>query len=129
MNTPQLFLSRPCPARAPACSDRRPWRAALRCRSQQAASEPDLQPEVVPSALPRVLRVERDYGALDKKDFAKFVQFFRQASPYIAGHRGRTFVLAIPGEVGRATVHFVWCPRQPCRQLLQHLVHSASWYR
>ncbi|EFN52161.1 hypothetical protein CHLNCDRAFT_7287, partial [Chlorella variabilis] len=28
-----------------------------------------------------------------------FVQFFRQASPYIEGHRSRTFVLAIPGEV------------------------------
>lgn len=27
------------------------------------------------------------------------MQFFRQASPYIEGHRGRTFVLAIPGEV------------------------------
>lgn len=29
------------------------------------------------------------------------LQFFRQASPYIEGHRGRTFVLAIPGEVRR----------------------------
>lgn len=26
-------------------------------------------------------------GALDEDDYAKFVQFFRQASPYIAGHR------------------------------------------
>jgi hypothetical protein len=45
-----------------------------------------------------VLR-ERDYGALDQSHFSLFVQFFRQASPYIEGHRGRTFVLAIPGEV------------------------------
>lgn len=52
----------------------------------------------MPSTLPRVLR-ERDYGALDKSQFRLFVQFFRQASPYIEGHRGRTFVLAIPGEV------------------------------
>ncbi|KAL4423548.1 hypothetical protein ABPG77_006571 [Micractinium sp. CCAP 211/92] len=51
-----------------------------------------------PPSLPRVLR-ERDYGALEKSQFPLFVQFFRQASPYIEGHRGRTFVLAIPGEV------------------------------
>ncbi|KAL3139784.1 hypothetical protein ABBQ38_004086 [Trebouxia sp. C0009 RCD-2024] len=38
-------------------------------------------------------------GALERKDYAKFVQFFRQASPYIEGHRGRTFVVVIPGEV------------------------------
>lgn len=50
------------------------------------------------SSLPRVLR-ERDYGALEKSQYSLFVQFFRQASPYIEGHRGRTFVLAIPGEV------------------------------
>jgi len=30
---------------------------------------------------------------------ATLVDFFRQASPYIAGHRGRTFVVVIPGEV------------------------------
>ena len=38
-------------------------------------------------------------GVLERKDFGKFVQFFRQASPYIEGHRGRTFVVVIPGEV------------------------------
>jgi hypothetical protein len=38
-------------------------------------------------------------GALSKQDYGKFVQFFRQASPYIEGHRGRTFVVVIPGEV------------------------------
>lgn len=38
-------------------------------------------------------------GALDEEDYGKFVQFFRQASPYIAGHRARTFVVVIPGEV------------------------------
>ena len=36
---------------------------------------------------------------LRREDFSKFVQFFRQASPYIEGHRGRTFVIVIPGEV------------------------------
>ncbi|KAK9824282.1 hypothetical protein WJX72_009159 [[Myrmecia] bisecta] len=40
-----------------------------------------------------------DSGALSRKDFGKFVQFFRQASAYIKGHRGRTFVVVIPGEV------------------------------
>ncbi len=39
-------------------------------------------------------------GSLRKKDFRKFVHFFRQASPYIEGHRDKTFVIVIPGEVG-----------------------------
>jgi amino-acid N-acetyltransferase len=30
---------------------------------------------------------------------ASLVNFFRQASPYIAGHRGRTFVVVLPGGV------------------------------
>lgn len=38
-------------------------------------------------------------GALSRNDFPKFVQFFRSASPYIEGHRGRTFVIVIPGAV------------------------------
>eukprot|EP00775_Hariotina_reticulata_P009747 gene9747-9905_t len=38
-------------------------------------------------------------GSEDGQDYGKFVQFFRQASPYIEGHRGRTFVVVIPGDV------------------------------
>eukprot|EP00798_Chlamydomonas_sp_ICE-L_P030535 gene30535-35564_t len=38
-------------------------------------------------------------GALMKEDFTKFVQFFRQASAYIEGHRGRAFVIVLPGSV------------------------------
>ena len=38
--------------------------------------------------------------SLPKGDFTKFVRYFRQASPYIEGHRGRTFVIVVPGEVG-----------------------------
>uniref|UniRef100_A0A7S3RA34 amino-acid N-acetyltransferase n=1 Tax=Dunaliella tertiolecta TaxID=3047 RepID=A0A7S3RA34_DUNTE len=38
-------------------------------------------------------------GKLHPRDYPKFVQFFRHASPYIAGHRGRTFVIVIPGNV------------------------------
>eukprot|EP00983_Pelagomonas_calceolata_P048439 1141042-Pelagomonas_calceolata.AAC.10 len=37
-------------------------------------------------------------GKLHPRDYPKFVQFFRHASPYIAGHRGRTFVIVIPGN-------------------------------
>lgn len=70
--------------------------AGGKLRSNNAVSGPT----AAAAALPRVLR-ERDYGALDKSQYNLFVQFFRQASPYIEGHRSRTFVLAIPGEVGR----------------------------
>lgn len=53
-------------------------------------------------------------GALSKQDYGKFVQFFRQASPYIEGHRGRTFVVVIPGEVGGFS--------------LPHLSTCSSWH-
>ncbi len=44
-------------------------------------------------------------GSLSRDDFFKFVQFFRQASPYIEGHRGRTFVIVLPGTVRDAFLH------------------------
>ncbi|KAL6785069.1 LCI8A [Auxenochlorella protothecoides x Auxenochlorella symbiontica] len=60
-----------------------------------SAEAPSPQHAVVPArGLPG-----RDYGALDRTQYGLFVQFFRQASPYIEGHRGRTFVISIPGEV------------------------------
>ncbi len=40
-------------------------------------------------------------GAIDPQDYGRFVHFFRAASAYIEGHRGRTFVVLAPGEVGR----------------------------
>lgn len=43
----------------------------------------------------RHLRSEREYGALDRSQYAQFVRFFRQASPYVEGHRGRTFVVSL----------------------------------
>ncbi len=53
--------------------------------------------------------------ALERKDFGKFVQFFRQASPYIEGHRGRTFVIVIPGEVRPLhTRHRLWSTQPAC---------------
>jgi hypothetical protein len=42
-------------------------------------------------------RLDRNSGALERDEYGKFVQFFRQASPYIEGHRCRTFVVVIPG--------------------------------
>lgn len=43
----------------------------------------------------------------------EFVSHLRNASPYIEGHRGRTFVLVIPGEVGAAMClrlqPAIWC--------------------
>ncbi len=86
------------------------------CAAEQTAAAAAAPPPAaaaaasVPGPVPRVLR-ERDYGALDKSQFSLFVQFFRQASPYIEGHRGRTFVLAIPGEV---------------RQMVNALPHAAD---
>lgn len=37
--------------------------------------------------------------SLNKGDYPKFVHHFRHASPYIEGHRGRTFIIVVPGEV------------------------------
>lgn len=38
---------------------------------------------------------EGGYEAVQER--AGFVDLFRRASPYLAGHRGRTFVVAVPG--------------------------------
>lgn len=43
-------------------------------------------------------------GKLQPQDYTKFVQFFRHASPYIAGHRGRTFVIVVPGNVSGSPI-------------------------
>lgn len=49
-------------------------------------------------------------GALAKADHGKFVQFFRQASPYIEGHRGRTFVIVVPGAVSARVLRTTHAP-------------------
>ena len=36
---------------------------------------------------------------LARADYGLFVKFFRGATSYIQGHRGRTFVIALPGDV------------------------------
>ena len=61
-------------------------------RSEQHPSEQSKQQSAGPN------------GALDRSEHAKFVHFFRMASPYIEGHRGRTFVIVLPGEVHR----YIW---------------------
>jgi hypothetical protein len=43
-------------------------------------------------------KLDRNSGALERDEYGKFVQFFRHATPYIEGHRSRTFVIVIPGE-------------------------------
>lgn len=48
-------------------------------------------------------------GKLQPQDYLKFVQFFRHASPYIAGHRGRTFVIVVPGSVSEGVPAPVLC--------------------
>lgn len=42
--------------------------------------------------------------AAEPLDYVSFVQHFRQASPYIVGHRNKTFVVVIPGEVSRVDI-------------------------
>jgi hypothetical protein len=57
-------------------------------------------------------------GALTKADFPKFVGFFRQASPYIAGHRAKTFVIVVPGDVSALAAHVLaaWEQQTPPRR-------------
>lgn len=75
-------------------------RPVLRSRSRAQKPVPKAAVESSPSSFSLSLeRRQRDYGSLDRSQYGLFVQFFRQASPYIEGHRGRTFVIAVPGEV------------------------------
>lgn len=42
---------------------------------------------------------DEDLCAGFEPDAADFVSFFRTSAPYIEGHRGRTFVISVPGDV------------------------------
>eukprot|EP00878_Enallax_costatus_P017195 GHUV01018052.1.p1 GENE.GHUV01018052.1~~GHUV01018052.1.p1 ORF type:complete len:308 (+),score=52.39 GHUV01018052.1:133-1056(+) len=79
------------------CSPRTETASAQAGRAQQPN---DLEPLFLPNEpTPAACNILDNGGALDEGDYGKFVQFFRQASPYIAGHRARTFVVVIPGDV------------------------------
>lgn len=72
------------------------WRKNLsvqRIARNRVADVPDIPLTEVSPIL------DRTNGSLDTSQYGLFVKFFRQASPYIEGHRGRSFVIAIPGEV------------------------------
>jgi amino-acid N-acetyltransferase len=81
----------------PEISNRYLWRRknlyAQRIKRNQVADTPDIPLTEISPIL------DRTNGSLDKSQYGLFVKFFRQASPYIEGHRGRSFVIAIPGEV------------------------------
>lgn len=80
--------------RAATSTAKRPYRPESHSRGKRRA-----QSQPAPYQWAPLSDDVRENEALERKDFGKFVQFFRQASPYIEGHRGRTFVVVIPGEV------------------------------
>lgn len=97
-----------CPGSIPvsllhAC--RRPGRAACRPRAVRALCSREAGRLDVEQASPGIpcggqrRNGNSAAGALEPQDYGRFVRFFRMASAYIEGHRGRTFVLLAPGEV------------------------------
>lgn len=80
----------------PTCSPRTLTARARAGRAEQANS---IEPLFSPIEQAAACNILDKGGALGEGDYGKFVQFFRQASPYIAGHRARTFVVVIPGDV------------------------------
>lgn len=56
-------------------------------------------------------------GSLQRRDFGKFVQFFRMSSSYIAGHRSNLFVVCLPGEVSLC---------KPANNNLKYLARKTS---
>jgi amino-acid N-acetyltransferase len=75
---------------------------ATNCRNSSISPHPNKTTKSAPPAAASDLALSSapsEYGALEKSQYNLFVQFFRQATPYIEGHRGRTFVLVLPGEI------------------------------
>lgn len=82
------------------CLQTRYRTAAMQPRYQSSLRQDDqsVVPDV-PLLKTTTPALDRTHGSLERAQYGLFVKFFRQASPYIEGHRGRTFVIAIPGEV------------------------------
>ena len=89
-------------------------------RQQPGASTSGREPDVKLSS--------SEFG-LERKDFSKFVHFFRQASPYIKGHRGKTFIIVVPGEVQASPLMAYsrgWTVVHPPKQVLTQVVQQKD---
>ena len=78
----------------------RVWKRNSYLFSLQEYNAPDVPPRIPSLSSPESgAPLDRTHGSLERSQYGLFVKFFRQASPYIEGHRGKCFVIAIPGEV------------------------------
>jgi amino-acid N-acetyltransferase len=97
LTAPLPPAARPLPsASSPASARTRPRRAAAPTPRAAAADQPPPPP---PPAAEGADAAPGENGALGRADYAKFVRYMHLASPYVAGHRGRTFVVVLPGAV------------------------------
>ena len=80
-----------------------PWRALRRSQKRDAChrccSTHQRRPTPTTRTRAQVSLPEEDISPTGSIGVSGFVDLFRRASPYIAGHRSRTFVVALPGEV------------------------------
>jgi hypothetical protein len=132
----------PSTCKQPVASACRSKRGLLVCRaSKQQASVTSVAAEVQQYAVPQQVvlqntqpgqapacKLDRNSGALERDEYGKFVQFFRQASPYIEGHRSRTFVVVIPGAISGLTQQRLQAHDEIAHQLTprQLLLHAAT---
>lgn len=86
-------------------------RAAQRCGAFGRSTQPKAAPTPAPTPV-----------AAEYPDQLAFVRHFRTASPYIAGHRGCTFVIVIPGQVLQNAEMLV----RACRPLPRNTQTSSS---
>ena len=98
------------------------------CSCRHEASPSALSPPLLPHTVSNTASLFHPLRSL-------FVRFLHMASPYVAGHRGRTFVITIPGEVGPACSGKCclqrqavagWGPRRPALSSHHHHHHGGS---